>query len=620
MIKKIHIQNFKSIIDTTVEINDSIFVLAGQNEAGKSSILEALEAFEKETVLQENLNFEEENNNNLVQKISITYKVSNDDFYKKLEEECRELVADQYKSIDFELSPVLDIEKLTKIKEYTLTRVFDYSKNENIERLENDEFTKKIIKTAIKPEKKILQDVNHTTVTHMIPFIKIEEKLNDIAHEIWRQSPVIKLFNDFADLLPDSILVSDLENKNTTVQGYNAVKKFESLLNQDFVGLSKKAHAQKKSSIQNETKHISATFQSDWKQKINDTGEIKVVFDIDNNSSGQPIIRFYLESKEGVLLEPRKRSKGMIWFLSLWLELKSSENDNDMILLFDEPGLHLHVKANNDMLNVFKRLKTKGHQIIYSTHLPSLIETDKLHNIGLVLNTPEKGTIIEGLTTSKLDTSNKKDALQPVAEAMGLSLVKDFSILSEKNVLLEGLSDFWYFQGMSKVLGKKVDYKFVPGIGIKSTKMFPLISFCIGYGLDWIIVMDNGVNPRTTREELKENLFNNDEELTDEKIKLIDFKEVEDMFNSNDFLLFDGKFNIKSGKVPSEIIGSRKIIYAKLFYQNVLDKKITKSKLDKQTIQNFESVFDFIDQSFIKTVKNVKVPQKNIIEVEGVEK
>lgn len=33
MISKIEIKNFKSIINTTLEINDNIFVLAGQNEA-----------------------------------------------------------------------------------------------------------------------------------------------------------------------------------------------------------------------------------------------------------------------------------------------------------------------------------------------------------------------------------------------------------------------------------------------------------------------------------------------------------------------------------------------------------------------------------------------------------
>lgn len=620
MIKKIHIQNFKSIIDATVEINDNIFVLAGQNEAGKSSILEALKAYEEAIIDRENLNFEEENNGNLIQKIAVTYKIKDDEFYDNLQEACKELVSDQYKSIDFTSQLLLDLEKLKKIKEFTLTRVFDYSKTEKIQELALDEFSYKIFKSSINTDKKVLQDVNHKTAIELTPYIKIEEKQKEIATKFWSYTPQIMLFNDFADLLPDSILVSDLENKNSKAKGYNAVLNFETLIKQNFISLSKKSPSQKKSSVETESKYISATFQNDWKQKINTESEIRVVFDIENNSNGQPTVYFYLESKEGVLLEPRKRSKGMIWFLSLWLELKSSENDNNMILLFDEPGLHLHIKANNDMLSVFKRLKEKGHQIIYSTHLPSLIETDNLHNIGLVLNTPEKGTIVEGLTTSKLDTSNKKDALQPIAEAMGLSLNKDFSILSEKNVLLEGLSDFWYFQGMAKILGKKNDYKFVPSVGIKSSKIIPLISFCIGYGLDWILVMDNGEVPKNTKEELKENLFGNDEKLTDEKIKLIDYKEVEDMFNSNDFLLVDDKFNVKSGKIPSQIIGGRKIIYAKQFYQNVINKKITKSKLDKQTVQNFEKVFDFIDQSFSKNIQTFKVPQKNIVEVEGVKK
>lgn len=612
MIKKIHIQNFKSIIETTLEINDNIFVLAGQNEAGKSSILEALDAYEKVTSERENLNFEEENKDNLVQKIAITYKIDNDNFYEKLEKKSRELVTEQYKSIDFKSSSVLDIEKLKKIKEFTLVRSFDYSRDEGENKTELivDDFTLKIFKASINAEKKTLQDVNHKTVSILNPYIKIEDKLNEIADNFWHLSPFITLFNDFADLLPDSILISDLENKNETTKGYNAVINFQSLIKQNFVTLSKKSTSQKKSSVETESKSISATFQNDWKQKINNESEIKVVFDIENNNSGQPTVYFFLESKEGVLLEPRKRSKGMIWFLSLWLELKYSENDKNMVLLFDEPGLHLHVKANNDMLNVFKRLKTKGHQIIYSTHLSSLIETDKLHNIGLVLNTPEKGTIVEGLTTSKLDTSNKKDALQPVAEAMGISPIKDFSILSEKNVLLEGLSDFWYFQGMAKILGKKIDYKFVPSVSIKSNKIFPLISFCIGYGLDWILIMDNGEIPKSTREELKENLFGNDEKMTDEKIKMIDFKEIEDMFNPNDFLLFDDKFNIKSGKLPSEIIGNRKIIYAKQFYQNVIDKKMSKSKLNEQTIKNFESIFNSIEQSFDKTIKSIVVPKK----------
>ena len=115
-------------------------------------------------------------------------------------------------------------------------------------------------------------------------------------------------------------------------------------------------------------------------------------FFIENNDAGDKEISFFVETKDNEFLAPRRRSKGMIWFLSLWLELKAKENAHALLLLFDEPGLHLHIKANKDMLSVFHKLITKGHQVIYSTHSPSLIETDKLHNIGLVINNEKGGT------------------------------------------------------------------------------------------------------------------------------------------------------------------------------------------------------------------------------------
>ena len=86
--------------------------------------------------------------------------------------------------------------------------------------------------------------------------------------------------------------------------------------------------------------------------------------------------------------------------------------------------------------------------------------------------------------------------------------------------------------------------------------------------------------------------------MTNKKIKLLEFKEIEDMFTLKDFLLVDEKFNINANKLPSEIIGSRKIIFSKEFFEKVDNKKITKSKLDKQTIMNFEDVFNFIEKSF----------------------
>lgn len=597
MIKKIRIQNFKSIVDTTIEFSDLIYVLAGQNEAGKSSILEAIHSFEEDIIDKENLNCEEETNGNYKQSISITYS-TNELIFDKFEKECLKLV-DENKIKSIPNFKLFDKDKLLKIKEYTLIKTIDFRvKNQSEYDIQINEQALSLIKSSIFGVPVRNDDVLTTIVKTLLPVININEKLDNIIENLWAVSPKIVYFDSVADLLPDEIFINELSENTVNKTGLKAVKNFEKIINEDFISLSEKSQVLKKGSVEKINKSISATFQKDWKQKISGNNQVEISFELSYDKTGKEKISFYIKSKDGVYLQPRRRSKGLIWFLSLWLELKASESSNGIVFLFDEPGQNLHVKANNDMLEVFKNLAIKGHQIIYTTHSPSLIELDKLHNIGLVLNTESQGTIVEGLTTSKLDSIYKRDALQPISVAMGLEPLKDFSILSKRNVLLEGLSDFWYFQAMKQLLRKNDDYKFVPGVGIKSSKIFPLISFCIGYGLEWLLIMDDGINPQNTKIELLENIFSNNEKEANKKVKLLNFKGVEDMFSIQDVLLLDQKINTKQNKKVSEIIGDRKIIFAKEFFINVEKGIITKEKLSVQTIKNFEDVFKFIDTGF----------------------
>lgn len=597
MITKIRIQNFKSIVDTTIEFNDSIYVLAGQNEAGKSSILEAINAFEEEIIDRENLNFEEETKGNTKQSISITY-TTDDELFNCFEMECLKLV-DENKIKANSNFKLFNIERLSKLNEFTLTKTIDFedSNQSKFELLINEQAFN-IIKLAINGQPTQNDNALTTIAKILLPIVDINIHKKSIIENLWKSCPNIIYFDDVADLLPDEIYIDALIEKDASKKGIKAVENFEKIINVDFVTFSKKSQVLKKGNIENLNNNLTATFQKDWKQKIAGNKQVEISFELSFDKTGKEKVSFYIKSKDGVYLQPRRRSKGLIWFLSLWLELKASESLSGIVFLFDEPGQNLHVKANNDMLEVFKNLSENGHQIIYSTHSPSLIELDKLHNIGLVLNTENEGTIVEGLTTSKLDSSYKKDALQPIAEAMGLEPLKDFSILSKKNVLLEGLSDFWYFQAMKKILGKNEDYKFVPGVGIKSSKIFPLISFCIGYGLEWVLIMENGANPENTKNELLENIFYNNQKEIDKKVKLIDFKEVEDMFSIEDLKLVNPKITTNNAKKASEIIGSRKIIFAKDFFIRVENGFITKNNLNEQTLKNFEDVFTFIDKAF----------------------
>lgn len=592
MLKTIRIKNFKSIKDSgEISFSDKVFVLAGQNESGKSSILEALNAYESEDFDRDNLNFEEEENGNLKQEVSCTYSIEGhslfvDDLIGKLYEEF---------SIEEE-TDFIDIDKLNLIKEYTVTKIYDHGDKSLSISVNNSAFG--ILKSAIKTKESVEQ-IDDKEIKKKIPIIDIDSDKNKTSSVFFLISPLIVLFNTFSDLLPDKILVSDLENQNTSAKGYNAVKNLEKLLNKDFVSISKLQRSHKNSTTSAEVENLSKKFQGAWKQRIHEDGVLKIGFMIENeNVDGQavPTIYFSIETKDKVLLEPRKRSKGMIWFLSAWLDLKSREDGIELVVLYDEPGLYLHIKAHKDILELFDELKSKGHQVIYSTHSPSLINTSSLNNIGLVLNTKNEGTIVEGLTTSKINTRYKQDALQPIAEAMGLEPLKDFSILSKNNVLLEGISDFWYFQSMAKLLNRNIDYKFVPGIGIAGQNIFHLISFCIGYGLNWVLIMDNGNNPKNASEELKKNIFDDNENNTNEKIYLIPYSEVEDMFLSRDLHLIDNKVKIDDKRKSSSIVGKRKVVFSKIFSQKVDNNEIKKENLSEEVVKRFEDVFDWIDQ------------------------
>lgn len=593
MINKVTIKNFKSIKDSgEILFLDKLFVLAGQNESGKSSILEALNIYECEKFDKDTLNFEEEQHGNERQEISCTYTNESDNFYKDLVDSIKEDF-----SIDEEA--FIDIEKLNTIREYTITKSFNHKDSSLTKSLNLPVFN--LLQACINKKEHIATDEDGKETKSKVYILDISDEMEAIADILFNLSPKIVLFNTFSDLLPDKILISDLETNNAKAEGYNAVRSLEKLLNKDFVSISKLERTHKSSETAIEVQSLSDKFQKAWRQRIYDEGDLKIGFEIDNEDvegKAVPTVFFSVQTKDNILLQPRKRSKGMIWFLSAWLDLKAREDDVDLVILYDEPGLYLHIKAHKDILELFNELIKKGHQIVYSTHSPSLIDTSVLYNIGLVLNNKETGTIVEGLTTSKIDTTNKQDALQPVAEAMGLEPLKDFSIFSKNNCIVEGISDFWYFNSMAKILDNNTNYKFVPGVGLCNGSIKHLISFCIGYGLDWLVVVDDGKNPQKTREILKNELFNDSDQDTDSKLKALPVKEIENLFTVEDLRLTGyqiPKPKTKEGKMVSD---KRKFIISRTFAQKVDNGEITKDNISKTAIANFEEIFAWIEERF----------------------
>ena len=599
-LKSTHIKNYKSIQDSgIINFSQSMFVLAGQNESGKSSILDALHAFEENELNKDTLNFGLENTGNLVQEISCTYTQLTESDCNEIYKALIALIKNELTSAlgeNHDYSQAVNLDKIKALKGYSIIKSFDYSTKEGKVSSFFDKATLSRMNGIIGKYKQTV-DEGENPKKKTTSYLPDDLYAPDIIEIFWKKAPLIVLINDFKTTLPDSILIEELENNE--VEGIEAVKNLEAQLSTAFEKMSLNSRAQKNAISEKQSEKISVNFQTDWNQKIFDDNKVKIKFSIENNDKGKKEIQFFVETKDNEYLAPRKRSKGMIWFLSLWLELKAKENGRQLVLLFDEPGLHLHIKANKDMLKVFHKLVDKGHQVIYSTHSPSLIEPDLLSNIGLIINNKKKGTLVEELTTSKINTNNKRDALQPIAEAMGMEPAKDFSILKSKNVLVEGLSDYWYFKGMQILLQIDSNYEFIPGIGIKNNKMYPLISFCIGYGLEWLLIMDNGKNSKDVVENLESDLFEGNKENLKGKLKLIDADEIENMLAVKDLIEIDSSIKEDDKRVPIKIIGQkRKILFSKIFYKKVKDGEIKKSDIQTSTLEKFKQCFKWIKENF----------------------
>ena len=113
--------------------------------------------------------------------------------------------------------------------------------------------------------------------------------------------------------------------------------------------------------------------------------------------------------------------------------------------MLDEPGLNLHASAQEDLLNFIKDL-TDDYQVIYTTHSPFMIDSERLDNVRTIYEDNKKGSIIH-------ETIQEKDpnTLFPLQAALGYDIAQNLFI-SKNNLLVEGVSDLVYLNFMSNLL------------------------------------------------------------------------------------------------------------------------------------------------------------------------
>lgn len=253
----------------------------------------------------------------------------------------------------------------------------------------------------------------------------------------------------------------------------------------------------------------------------------------------------------------------------------------------------MHSRAQADMLDLLEQLSAKN-QIVYSTHSPYLIHAKKLHRVRLIFNTAQDGTLIEKITTKI--SPQQFDALKPIIDAIGMEVAHDFSLVKKKNVVLEGVSDFYYMNIVRLFYPISDEISFIPSMGSPNMKL--LISLCMGWGLEWSAIFDEKGSSSDIAA-IKKSLGEN-EDFYKKKIFVIKGCDgVEDIFEESDFKLANSAFDSNGGKLSENVKSfGGKELFARLFLSKVEAGDIKLSDLSKKAKDNMKNIAEFVEKSF----------------------
>jgi predicted ATP-dependent endonuclease of OLD family len=477
-VKSVQVKNFRSITDSgVVEFDKAFTVLVGKNESGKTAFLTAIH---KANSIEGDIKYEVVND----------YPRKSLIAYQKQHEWSPEIVCTiTYELEDEEIKKINDEIGAVVIENKSFSLDYDYANEETVSFACN---TKKYINFFSSNPKFTTETKNNikdcSTITELIKKL-LESSLNDDEKELvkdlsakidkykapWNDtfsryiyfkyiSPNIPefLYFDEYHLLPGKINLSSLKKKVEQAKTENTSLDEESrvvlsLLEMSGIELddliTTSSYEEFKARLEAISAEITDLIFKYWSQNK----QIRVQFDIRNdpkdeapfNSGNNLYIR--IESLKHFVTVPfGQRSRGFIWFFSfiVWFHNIKTKGKTNLVLLLDEPGLSLHALAQYDLLSYIEEL-SKNNQIVYTTHSPFMIRSDRLDVARTVEDVEEKGTIISGdLTGSDPNT------IFPLQAAIGYTLAQNLFI-SKYNLLVEGPADLLYLKHISILLAER---------------------------------------------------------------------------------------------------------------------------------------------------------------------
>lgn len=600
---KFRIKNYKSIVDSgDCYFSEKLTILAGKNESGKTSVLEALEDFHQDkTIREEAKPIEGEG----VPEVSISFALPDSDINEILKtiETDKTVTKETTVTLTKKFGATTYAIDTESRKQIGLPNIYETSKKQTLESIKKIDALIKTSGSEVKfprlVEKQKLSDYKTEAVAFktanpgltdaIAEIANIEKSVDDyytqeklvtsfVDEFVKSQLPYFILFSSFDDEFPKSIPIASLAT-NEWAKDLEQVSNFS---------IAKMASTNQQEQVNHENSvnvDFTEKFDKYWTQ---DKIKLQVKKD------GTDINFWIVENNK--LYYPSQRSKGQQWYLSFYVKIVARlQEEKPNVILIDEPGLYLHAKAQKDLLQVLLT-HTNENPVVFSTHSPYLITEDNLENVRLIEKT-DVGTKILGKIHAH--PTADKETLTPILTAIGLGMNDSITNLDQKdNVVVEGPEDVFYLQAFKRLEKKDLKTNFINGGG--ATNMGIVGTILEGWGANVYYLYDNDQGKKDGVKNLKA------WKVLDTAIKAVlkkDDSTIVDIFSPEDFktLVLDEPTASYTSTNSEYIKGLKpkpdKVLLARKFLQKAEASAVTLSDTTKENIVALFAEIEFKNES-----------------------
>lgn len=444
------------------------------------------------------------------------------------------------------------------------------------------------------------------------------------ARAIIKWMPYILYFDDFRDSVDDRI---EINTKSTTSDWLAIVEQLFQQTDESYSvhNLSTLEERKRKSLIAKVNRRLNSTLTREWQRfRLDEVDALRIEIEFETDSvpvlkpprektevpsvpeaskAAEPLnepafdivtryfLKFALIEKDANGDEHyffiRDRSKGFFWFFNFVMKLefnpKILDMSSDTIYLLDEPGSYLHASAQSKLCNKLRQLSEKN-KVIYCTHSHYLLDPEIIPFSNIrVADKDEMGSVqLIPINEHRGSILDRRSAFQPVLDALQ---IKPFLLdLTRNNVLItEGIHDFYALE----MFKQSRDISVLPSVGADSIPFY--VSLMIAWRINFHALWDNDEAGRKAFKAAKDYFG---DEIAKNHFHLLPLASsrtknciLQDLFVGDDIRKLKEELGVPSNTSFQKMITT-------LFYTPT--KASILAKVSKQTYQNFGRLFEQI--------------------------